>query len=669
MTVALGIDTGGTYTDAAIVDQVTGRVLAAAKALTTRGDLSIGIQQAISGSLAGKHQPFCREDITIVALSTTLATNAIAEGIGGKVCLLLIGYDINVMRKNAFERDLPTEDIVYLDGGHDIKGNEVTPLDEEAARLAILARRKEVEAFAISGYFGIRNTTHELRVRALVEELTDLPVTCANELTIHLNAVQRAVTVTLNAQLIPLLRDLVTKVGETLRRFSIHAPLMVVKGDGSLVRAEWAGRRPVETILSGPAASVVGACHLSGQHNAWVVDMGGTTTDIASVREGLPHVRLEGARVGGRRTMVEAIDVHTVGLGGDSHVYFNREGKMLLGPRRVTPLCLLGKEFPTIRENLRRQIALDLRGEGLAQFAIPSLRPANHPSSEDALLLSSMKNNPLPLRRRKIRFDWMMWRRIERMESEGSVQRSGFTPTDALHVLGLLQLWDAEAAKFGAEILAAQAGISVKTLCRRVVQQVSYSIGKAVISKILEEKEKRLPLWDQEPTAEALLKLALLDTVDDEFVWDVTLQRPLVAIGAPANAYLPRTAERLHAELTIPRHAEVANAVGAVVGSVVQRLEVLISPLDGGSRFRVHLPDGIRDFAELEKAVCYAQKTLTPQVKMLAQSAGADQTEVKMQRKDRMGTSDLGWIQEIHLDTKLVFTAVSRPRQAKRVLK
>jgi N-methylhydantoinase A/oxoprolinase/acetone carboxylase beta subunit len=165
------------------------------------------------------------------------------------------------------------------------------------------------------------------------------------------------------------------------------------------------------------------------------------------------------------------------------------------------------------------------------------------------------------------------------------------------------------------------------------------------------------------------LRLALFDSIDDELVCDVTLQRPLVAIGAPANAYLPRTAERLHAEVTIPRHAEVANAVGAVVGSVVQRLEVLISPLDGGSRFRVHLPDGIRDFADLEKAVCYAQKTLPPQVKMLARSAGADQTEVKMQRKDRMGTSDLGWIQEIHLDTKLVFTAVGRPRQAKRVLK
>ena len=665
MTVALGIDTGGTYTDAAIVDQVTGRVLAAAKALTTRGDLSVGIQQAILGALAGKHKSFCRADLTMVALSTTLATNAIAEGIGGKVCLLLIGYDIHVMRKNAFERDLPTEDIVYLDGGHDLKGNEVNPLDEDAARRAILARRKEVEAFAISGYFGIRNTTHELRVRSLVEELTDLPVTCANELTIHLNAVRRAATVTLNARLIPLLRDLITKVSDTLEKSAIHAPLMVVKGDGSLVRAEWAGQRPVETILSGPAASVVGACHLSGQRNAWVVDLGGTTTDIASVREGLPLVSLEGARVGGRRTMVEAIDVHTVGLGGDSHVCFNREGKMSLGPRRVTPLCLLGKEFPTIRENLRRQIALDLRGEGLAQFAIPSLRPPNQLSSQDTLLLSSMKNNPIPLRRSKIRVDWIMWRRIERMETEGSVQRSGFTPTDALHVLGILQLWDAEASQLGAELLAVQAGISVRTLCQRVVQQVSYSIAKELISKIMEEKTERLPHWSEEPTAEALLRHALLDTGDDELVWEVTLQRPLVAIGAPAEAYMPRTAESLHAELIIPPHAEVANAVGAVVGSVIQRIEALITPLEGGSSFRLHLPDGIHDFVDLEKAVNYAQEVLPSRVQMLARSAGADHTEVKMQRKDRMGTAALAWIQEIHLDTKLVCTAVGRPKQAR----
>ena len=96
---------------------------------------------------------------------------------------------------------------------------------------------------------------------------------------------------------------------------------MVVKGDGSLVRAEWAMGRPIETILSGPAASAVGAWHLAGRRDVWVADMGGTTTDIVALRNGGPRLNPEGARVGEWQTMVEAVDVHTVGLGGDSQFF------------------------------------------------------------------------------------------------------------------------------------------------------------------------------------------------------------------------------------------------------------------------------------------------------------------------------------------------------------
>jgi N-methylhydantoinase A/oxoprolinase/acetone carboxylase beta subunit len=310
MTVALGIDTGGTYTDAVLVDHASGEVLAGAKALTTRHDLSVGIGQAVAAAFDG--QAMSPAEVDLVALSTTLATNAIVEGRGSPVCLLLIGYDPALIRQYGFERDLVTRDVVYLRGGHDGTGNEVEPLDEAAAREAILARRDEVEAFAVSGYFGVRNPAHELRVRALVEELTALPVTCGHELTTRLNAVRRATTTALNARLIPLLRELIATVRRTLDEQGITAPLMVVKGDGSLVRAEWAMQRPIETILSGPAASVVGAWHLAGRRDVWVVDVGGTTTDIAVLHDGRPRLNPEGAQVGEWRTMVEAVDVHTV---------------------------------------------------------------------------------------------------------------------------------------------------------------------------------------------------------------------------------------------------------------------------------------------------------------------------------------------------------------------
>jgi len=680
MAVVLGIDTGGTYTDAVLVDHATDEVLAAAKALTTRHDLSIGIAEAIAAVFEVTRRPprsLQPEAVDMVALSTTLATNAIAEGQGSAVCLLLIGYDRELMEQYGFQKELVTDDVVYLRGGHDVLGNEVAPLDEEAARAVIEARRGKVEAFAVSGYFGVRNPTHELRVRALVEELAapargqpqglPLPVTCGHELTTRLNSVRRATTVALNAGLIPLLRELIASVRRTLDDQAITAPLMVVKGDGSLVRAEWAMQRPIETILSGPAASAVGAWHLAGRRDVWVVDMGGTTTDIAALREGQPRLNQEGARVGGWQTMVEAVDVHTAGLGGDSQVRLDGNGRLRIGPRRVVPLCLLASEHPEVMDELRRQDTMQEKPEGVAQFVMLWRRPTNWLSDEDRALLRRLETGPqsLPLLFSETRHGWLIRRRIEQLEAQLVVQRAGFTPTDALHVLGRFQRWNAQASFLGAELLAAQAGLSARDFCEQVVRGASNRVAMELVSKVLED-EVGPPNWEREPSAAALLERALSNPGDGELGCELTLRRPLVAIGAPVEAYMPLVAERLHTELIIPPHAEVANAVGAVAGGVVQRLRVLISSLDGGGRFRLHLPDGVHDFGDLEQAVRHAQQVMLPHAEALAQQAGAEQVEVRMARTDRRAEVGGGWGEEIYLGTELIFTAVGRPSPARR---
>ena len=665
MSIALGIDTGGTYTDAVLVDHATGEVLASAKALTTRHDLSIGIRKAIAAVFEANRK-LLPETVVLVALSTTLATNAIAEGQGSPVCLLLIGYDRELMEQYGFQRELVTDDVVYLRGGHDVMGNEVAPLDEDAAREAILARRGRVEAFAVSGYFGVRNPTHEIRVRTLIEELTGLPVTCGHELTTRLNAVRRATTVALNARLIPLLRELIVTVRQTLDEQGVTAPLMVVKGDGSLVRAEWAMYRPIETILSGPAASAVGAWHLAGQRDVWVVDVGGTTTDIAALNNGQPRLNPEGARVGGWRTMVEAVDVHTAGLGGDSHVRLDREGRLLIGPRRVVPLCMLASEHPQVVDELRRQVAAQKNKDEAGQFLVSWRRPVNWLSDEDVALLRRLEAGPQSLAQltSETHYAWLLRQRIKELEAQLVVQRAAFTPTDALHVLGRLQLWDAQASRLGAELLAARAGLPVEVLCEQVVRGVSDRVATELVTKVLEE-EVGPPDWEREPSAAALLERALNGPGNGDLSCELTLRRPVVAIGAPVEAYMPRVAERLHTELIIPSHAEVANAVGAVAGGVIQRQRVLISPLDGGEWFRLYLPDGVHDFSDLEQAVAYAQQVVSPYVEARAQQAGAEQVEVQMARTDHQAKVAAGWGQEIYLGTELIFTAVGRPSPAR----
>lgn len=674
MNLSLGIDTGGTYTDAVLVNHDTGDVLASAKALTTRHDLALGIGAAIRAVFAAPNTtgaPLAAADVILVALSTTLATNTLAEGQRGAVCLLLLGYDRELMAKWGFDRQLATDDIVYLAGGHDEHGNEIAALDEAAARAAILARRETVEAFAISGYFGVRNPSHELRVAGLVEELTGLPVTCGHELTSKLNAVRRATTVALNAHLILPLRELIASVRRTLDAWDIAAPLMVVKGDGSLVRAEWAMQRPIETILSGPAASAVGAWHLAGRRDVWAVDVGGTTTDIARLHNGAPILNPEGAYVGGWQTMVEAVDVHTTGLGGDSYVRLDEERKLVIGPRRVIPLSLLASEWEGVTDELRKEAAIPSakRPAGAGEFVVAG-RPAGArllPPEEETL--RSLATSPLALAALagQRRAGALARRQIEALEGRGLARRAAFTPTDALHVLGRYQPWNVEAARLGAALLAEQAGVSVEEFCEQVVTGVARLAATEIIRKALEDELGRVT-WHKEPGTAAFLRLALDGDrpaeAEGELGCAITLRRPLVAIGAPVAAYMPEAARRLHTELVIPSHAEVANAVGAVSGSVVVRQRVLINPLTDEELLRVHLPDGPRDFARLEEAAAYAQEVMPGLLEVQARAAGAEQVEVRMIRQDHWAPARGGQA-TIYLGSELTFAAAGRPRAAR----
>ena len=686
MTIALGIDTGGTFTDAALIEQHSGRVLASAKSLTTHDDLSRGIVKAISAVLDDLSQtdpPGALADIGLVGLSTTLATNAIVEGQGCPVCLLLIGYDPALMAQFGFERHLATQDVVYVGGGHDMEGNEVAPLDLEAARAAILARKDQVEAFAVSGYFSVRNPDHELRVRALVEELTRdpergedaLPVTCGHELTSRLDAVRRATTVALNARLIPLLRDLIATLRSTLDQFGIHAPLMIVKGDGSLVRSEWAMQRPVETILSGPAASIVGAWHLTNcrleeRQVVWVVDVGGTTTDIAALRQGRPRLNPKGAQVGGWRTMVEAADVHTVGLGGDSQVRLNGNpipgsGGLTIGPRRVLPLCLLADEYPEVVDVLRQQLDSKGREKLKGEFVLLYRQPTASVSEPNARLLDALADGPRAVRSLVEQGEHgpLVVRQIDRLVSRGLLRRACLTPTDALHVLGRFERWNSQASRLGATLLARQMRLDPEAFCERIVNEVSNRVTTELVSKVLGD-EATLPDWKREPSAAALLARAVGNVPVSDLGCMLRLQHPVVAVGAPVGEYLPRAATQLGTELCIPEHADVANAVGAVAGGVVQRLRALVRPLDFGAAYRVHLPDGFFDAPTVEQAIAHAESVVPGQLAELARRAGAEQAQVNVERTDHVAVVDAEFGRDVLVEVELVFTAVGRPSAA-----
>ena len=209
MKLTLGIDAGGTYTDAVLIDPDSDQIKAKSKALTTPRDLSIGIAASLDGLDVQDYQY-----VKLVSVSTTLATNSIVEGHGGRVALLLIGYDEVMMERSGLAKRLPVEGMCYIAGGHDVKGDEVCPLDTEAARQAILEFRDRVDAFAVSGYFSVMNPGHELRVRQLMADLSAAPVVCGHELTSKLNALKRVSTAVLNARLLPVIQRLLDSVNK-----------------------------------------------------------------------------------------------------------------------------------------------------------------------------------------------------------------------------------------------------------------------------------------------------------------------------------------------------------------------------------------------------------------------------------------------------------------------
>jgi N-methylhydantoinase A/oxoprolinase/acetone carboxylase beta subunit len=642
----IGLDTGGTYTDAVALDGAR-RVIASAKELTTHWDLSLGLAAALRTLLAqlgGR-----RAQISLVSVSTTLATNAVVEGRFSPICTLLIGFDEQMVERSGLKR-AGDGAVVRVRGGHEATGEEIEPLDEAAIDTAVREHGARAEAFAVAGMFSVRNPAHEQRARARIRTLCARPVTCSYELSSQLDAPKRALTAALNARLTPQIRQLLEALARVLAVERIDVPVMVVKGDGTLIRAEVALEYPVETVLSGPAASVVGAGFLGGLADFVVADMGGTTTDVAIVRGGRPVVRGEGAVIAGWRTMVEAIDVHTCGLGGDSEVYFDRDGHLRVGPRKATPLSLLAQRCPAVLEDLAKLAGSERPPAYAGRYAFRN--PGRDPGAQLDRLEQRVWDMlaEVPRRLGDVARTGQGVEAVRRLVDRGLVTVAGFTPSDAMHVLGRQADWNGEAARLGAVILATEernararaAADSAEALCERTYQHVVREAARVVLECALAHDPGVEPSHGRWGPLGRLVEDVIAGLPFSRLI-DAALRlaTPLVAVGAPAGAYYPEVARRLRAELTVPEHSAACNAVGAVAGVVSETCEVLVNQpaLD---LFRVHDPAGNRDFAEAAAAIEYARGLSRELALAAARRAGALDPHVETwvsERRAQAGTA------------------------------
>ncbi len=623
----IGIDTGGTFTDAVVIDAQRHVILATAKAITTKGNLAIGVSEAMASAIS-KLSEFDAKAVGMVSVSTTLATNAVVEGHGSAVGLVLAGFDQKMVERTGLLKSFPNMPILQMKGGHDHNGNETEPLDTATLVSWLKKNASQVSAIAVASAFAVRNPAHEIAIGALAFEHTHLPITLSTQLASALDAPRRAQTAVLNARLISRISDLVKAVKTSMKAHDLNCPLMLVRGDGSLVGADLAALRPIETVLSGPAASLIGAQWISGKDQFIMSDMGGTTTDVGLLIEGRPKIAEHGAEVGGWRTMVSAIDVKTIGLGGDSEVRIEVNGKIELGPQRAVPIALIAERFPEVIDMLEADLADTMGGSMHGKFLVLPFGSNVGSSSKtlaprEAELLSEISDRPVPFR--KIATSAAAQRAVVNLRKAGLIQFCSFTPSDSAHVLGLQNNWSSDGAILAAKLLARFIDMKLPDEAR--IQSLSSKIWNVAVANschvILDAAfgaPQNNPLVEKVCSGEAKM-----GHVGISFSPDM----PIVAVGGPVKIYYSEVAARLKCEVIFAPHCDVANAIGAAAGMVAHKAQVAVEG-DGNGVFRVTGQGPVLTFSSGEEALNVATKRAEESAFAQATAQGAVSPQVKI---------------------------------------
>ena len=338
----LGLDVGGTFTDAVIIDGH--RVVATAKRRTTKDNLMNGIGEALDAVLEG----YDASNIEQVTLSTTVVTNTIVEEKEQVVDLYVVtGPGRNV-------DDIFPVKPIYLQGYTDHRGIVVerTPADAVRGIANMVQARSGTDLAAVSAKFGVRNPQEEL---SITEELKNTYHTISNGslLSGSLNFPRRTISAYFNSAVTPVFTVFKKNVEDALSARNILAPLHILKADGGSLPMEHMVSRPVETAFTGPAATVLGLSALGviGNKHTVALDIGGTTTDISLWKDGKPLMTKNGVSIREYPSAVRSFAVTSVGIGGESVVRF-KNGNLTVGPERVGPSVALGGIEPTLGDAL-----------------------------------------------------------------------------------------------------------------------------------------------------------------------------------------------------------------------------------------------------------------------------------------------------------------------------
>ena len=585
--IGIGIDTGGTCTDGVIFDDATGEVLAKTKTLTTRDDLTKCI-----GTALDKLPADLVKRAEHVSLSTTLATNACVEGKGGRGRLIIVGTTDDVLHrvKAPQKYGLPYADVLALDFRGSADGTKASVPNWQAVCDAHPEFFADADSFGIAGLYALNNGAVVERTGAeYLHERFGKTVVMATSVADSLNVMERGATALLNARLLPVIDEFIQAMRAALAERGLDVPIGIVRSNGALMSAEFAQVSPVETIVSGPAASAVGALALADADEGLIIDIGGTTSDICVVHKGRP-VSSEGIRIGNWRTQVKGASIDTIGLGGDSEMRVTKDGILEMDRRRVMPVCIAAHKWPQIKDFLEHYVETVHPSHHLlyeAYYLAKEPADLGRFTKAERTLVENLREGPMSLTDRRLE-DYTLDTR--RLENEGVIMRIGVTPTDAMHVRGDFTAYDVEASYLGLLCLAKSfkrldrelRDEIVDWMAERVYETVYGKLYRQIVRVLLQDRYPELRDHELSPDLRVLIDGAWQRFLDgspaEPFDVDFTTSMTLVGIGAPTHVFLPTVARALKAPCIVPEHAAVANAVGAVCAEVIGEAAIRVVP-------------------------------------------------------------------------------------------
>ena len=620
----IGIDTGGTFTDIVLFDLGRDAILRKAKTPTTHGDYTLCIAAAFAalGLSEGETGSLSR-----VCLSTTLATNTVAENKVHPTCLVVEPGDISIPKDFHPHLALLRSWIAF-----DLM--EVFPVSEREVLDKVAPLADRVESFAVSGYASTRSPAHEQEIAAILKSAFGKPVVLGSELTHQLNFLQRARAAALNAGLLPVIMEWLGAVKANLAGLGIACPLYIVKGDGSLMEEREALGRPVQTLFSGPAASLNGGYVLSGKSAAVVIDVGGTTTDIGRVRNGRGILKKGGMLINQRLIAVDGLDIATFGLGGDSRFRLGGRHRFYFENRRALPVCRAAEH--TRGFSLRR---LEEALEGQWHFGDPELlelvgldpsRQANGMpeglSADQAALTAQLAEGPLTLKELARNSGVShAGREVDELVRQRLLVRIALTPTDLFCAGGGIPEFNGEAARHALVLYARMLDMKEPAFQAALHETVRRQ-ATGLLAMLLGAFDPPPPPGDA--LVERMVDMLLAAPGDAAASLALDPGRPLVLVGAAAPMMFGEVPGPLRERLLIPEHGEVANAVGAITSRFVLRESVTVEPVKRGG-VEVFDHQGKQAFATLEEGLVHARAVLEDRLKAGGKALGLGDTHLE----------------------------------------